>query len=47
MAISALPLNRLSRPLIPFLTAIVAVLLLVAFVPETVLFIPHLLGFVQ
>ena len=27
--------------------AIVAVLLLVAFVPETVLFIPRLLGFVQ
>jgi len=47
MAISGLPMEKLVRPLMPFLAAIVAVLLLVAFVPETVLFIPRLLGFVQ
>jgi hypothetical protein len=31
----------------PVLAAFVAVLLIVAFVPETVLFIPRLLGFVK
>jgi C4-dicarboxylate transporter DctM subunit len=47
MAISGLPMERLVRPLVPFLAAIVAVLLVVAFVPETVLFVPRLLGFVK
>jgi C4-dicarboxylate transporter DctM subunit len=47
MAISGLPMERLVRPLLPFLAAIVAVLFLVAFVPETVLLIPRLLGFVK
>jgi C4-dicarboxylate transporter DctM subunit len=47
MAISGLPMERLVRPLLPFLAAIVVVLLLVAFVPATVLYIPRLLGFVQ
>jgi C4-dicarboxylate transporter DctM subunit len=47
MAISGLPMDQLVRPLLPFLAAIVAVLLLVAFVPETVLLIPRLFGFVQ
>ncbi len=47
MAISGLPMEKLVRPLMPFLAAIVAVLLIVAFIPETVLFIPRLLGFVQ
>jgi len=47
MAISGLPMERLVRPLVPFLTAIVAVLFLVAFVPETVLFLPRVLGFVK
>jgi TRAP-type C4-dicarboxylate transport system permease large subunit len=40
-------MEKLVRPLMPFLAAIVAVLLLVTFVPETVLFIPRLLGFVH
>jgi TRAP-type C4-dicarboxylate transport system permease large subunit len=40
-------MEKLVRPLMPFLAAIIAVLLLVAFVPETVLFIPRLLGFVK
>ena len=35
------------KPLVPFLGAIIAVLLLVAFAGETVLFIPRLLGFVK
>jgi C4-dicarboxylate transporter DctM subunit len=47
MAISGLPMDKLVRPLLPFLAAIVAVLLLVAFIPETVLMIPRLLGFIQ
>ncbi len=34
-------------PLLPFLGAIIAVLFLVAFVPETVLLIPRLLGFIK
>jgi C4-dicarboxylate transporter DctM subunit len=44
MAISGLPMEKLVRPLVPFLTAIVVVLFLVAFVPETVLLVPRLLG---
>jgi C4-dicarboxylate transporter DctM subunit len=47
MAISGLPMEKLVRPLIPFLAAIVAVLFLVAFVPDTVLMIPRLMGFVK
>jgi C4-dicarboxylate transporter DctM subunit len=47
MAISGLPMDKLVRPLLPFLAAIIAVLILVAFVPGTVLLIPRLLGFVQ
>jgi C4-dicarboxylate transporter DctM subunit len=44
MAISGLTMDRLLRPLLPFITAILAVLILVAFVPELVLFLPRLLG---
>jgi C4-dicarboxylate transporter DctM subunit len=47
MAISGLPMEKLVRPLLPFLAAIVAVLLVVAFVPETVLYLPRLFGFVK
>jgi tripartite ATP-independent transporter DctM subunit len=47
MAISGLPMDKLVRPLLPFLAAIVVVLLLVAFVPETVLLLPRLFGFIQ
>jgi tripartite ATP-independent transporter DctM subunit len=47
MAISGLPMEQLLRPLVPFLIAIVVVLLIVAFVPESVLFVPRLLGFVK
>jgi C4-dicarboxylate transporter DctM subunit len=47
MSISGLPMEKLIRPLLPFLTAIVVVLLVVAFVPETVLFLPRLMGFVK
>jgi C4-dicarboxylate transporter DctM subunit len=47
MAISGLSMEQLVRPLVPFLVAIVVVLLMVAFVPETVLLIPRLLGFVK
>lgn len=47
MSISGLPMERLVRPLLPFLAAIVVVLLFVAFVPETVLLVPRLLGFVK
>jgi C4-dicarboxylate transporter DctM subunit len=47
MAISGLPMDRLVKPLLPFLAAIIVVLLLVAFVPETVLFLPRVFGFIQ
>jgi C4-dicarboxylate transporter DctM subunit len=47
MSISGLPMEKLIRPLLPFLTAIIVVLLVVAFVPETVLFLPRLMGFVK
>ena len=47
MAISGLPMEKLMKPLVPFLGAIIAVLLLMAFEGETVLFIPRLLGFVK
>lgn len=47
MAISGLPMEKLVRPMLPFIAAIVAVLLLVAFVPATTLWVPRLLGFIQ
>jgi tripartite ATP-independent transporter DctM subunit len=47
MAITGLPMEKLVPSLLPFIAAIALALLLVAFVPETVLFIPRLLGFVQ
>lgn len=47
MAISGLPMDKLVRPLLPFLAAIVATLLIVAFVPEVALFLPRYLGFVR
>jgi C4-dicarboxylate transporter DctM subunit len=47
MAISGLPMEKLLKPLLPFLAAILVVLFLVAFVPDTVLLIPRLLGFVK
>ncbi len=47
MAISGLPMEKLVRPLVPFLISIVTVLLIVAFVPESVLFVPRVLGFVK
>jgi tripartite ATP-independent transporter DctM subunit len=47
MAISGLPMEKLVKPLMPFLAAIVVVLLIVAFIPETVLMIPRWMGFVK
>jgi C4-dicarboxylate transporter DctM subunit len=47
MAVSGLPMEQLVKPLLPFLAAIVVVLLLVAFVPQTVLLVPTLLGFIK
>jgi len=47
MAISGLPMEKLVTPLVPFLVAIITVLFFVAFVPETVLLVPRLLGFVR
>jgi TRAP-type C4-dicarboxylate transport system permease large subunit len=40
-------MEKLARPLLPFLAAIVAVLLVLAFVPEIVLYLPRTLGFTQ
>jgi tripartite ATP-independent transporter DctM subunit len=47
MAISKLSMDKLMKPLLPFLAAIIVTMLLIAFVPETVLFMPRLLGFIQ
>jgi C4-dicarboxylate transporter DctM subunit len=47
MAISGLPMEKLMRPLLPFLCAIIAVLFVVAFIPETTLWLPRLWGFVK
>jgi C4-dicarboxylate transporter DctM subunit len=47
MAISGLPMEKLVRPMLPFIAAIVVVLLLVTFVPATTLWVPRLLGFIQ
>jgi C4-dicarboxylate transporter DctM subunit len=47
MAISGLPMDKLVKPLWPFLAAIITALLLVAFVPEIVLIVPKMLGFVR
>jgi tripartite ATP-independent transporter DctM subunit len=47
MAISGLPMEKLVKPLVPFLAGIIAVLFLVAFVPEIVLFVPRLFGLVR
>lgn len=47
MAISGLPMEKLVKPLLPFLTAIVATLLIIAFLPGIVLFLPRMLGFTQ
>jgi C4-dicarboxylate transporter DctM subunit len=47
MAISGLSMDQLVKPLLPFLAAIVATLLIVAFIPEVSLFLPKLLGFVK
>jgi TRAP-type C4-dicarboxylate transport system permease large subunit len=40
-------MDQLLKPLMPFLAAIIVTMLLIAFVPETVLFVPRLLGFTQ
>jgi tripartite ATP-independent transporter DctM subunit len=47
MAISKLSMEQLLRPLLPFLVAIVVTMVLIAFLPEIVLFMPRLLGFTQ
>jgi TRAP-type C4-dicarboxylate transport system permease large subunit len=40
-------MDKLAKPLLPFLAAIVATLLLVAFIPELALAVPRFLGFVH
>ena len=46
MAVSGLPMEKVVPPLLPFIAAIVAVLLLLAVFPEVSLFLPRLLGFI-
>jgi TRAP-type C4-dicarboxylate transport system permease large subunit len=40
-------MDKLVKPILPFLAAIVVTLLCVAMVPEVTLFLPRLLGFTQ
>lgn len=46
MAVSGLPMEKVVPPLLPFIAAIVAVLLLLAVFPEVSLFLPRMLGFI-
>ena len=45
MAISGLSMDKLIKPLLPFLAAIVVTLVIVAMVPDVTLLLPRLLGF--
>jgi len=47
MAISGLSMDKLLKPLLPFLAAIVVTLFIVAFVPEITLFLPRQLGLIR
>jgi C4-dicarboxylate transporter DctM subunit len=47
MAISGLPMEKLMKPLLPFIAAIVATLFIIAFIPDLILFLPRLFGFTQ
>jgi len=47
MSISGLPMEKLVPSLVPFICAIIAVLIAVAFVPEISLFLPRQLGFIK
>ena len=47
MAISKLSMDQLLKPLLPFLAAIIVTMVIIAFVPEIVLFMPRLLGFTK
>lgn len=45
--ISGLPMEKLIKSMAPFITASIAILLLITFVPEIVLFLPRLAGLVR
>jgi len=45
--ISGLPMEKLTREMVPFIGASILILLLITFVPEIVLFIPRLAGLVN
>lgn len=47
MAISKLSMDQLLKPLLPFLAAIIVTMIIIAFIPEIVLFMPRLLGFTK
>ena len=47
MSISGLPMEKLLRPLAPFIAAIIVVLIGVAFLPEISLYLPRAFGFIK
>ncbi len=47
MSISGLSMDKLLKPTLPFLGAIIVTLLMVAFIPEIVLWLPRRLGFLK
>jgi C4-dicarboxylate transporter DctM subunit len=47
MSISGLPMEKLIASLVPFIVAIIAVLLVVAFIPEISLYLPRVFGFIK
>jgi len=44
-SITGVPLREIVRDVLPFLAAMMAALALITFVPETVLWLPRLLGY--
>jgi TRAP-type C4-dicarboxylate transport system permease large subunit len=47
MSISGLPMEKLIASLLPFIVAIIVVLLVVAFIPEISLYLPKVFGFIK
>jgi C4-dicarboxylate transporter DctM subunit len=47
MSISGLPMEKLIASLVPFIVAIIAVLMVVAFIPEISLYLPKVFGFIK
>jgi TRAP-type C4-dicarboxylate transport system permease large subunit len=45
--VARISIEEITKPILPFILALIIVLLIVTFVPSVSMFIPELLGFVQ